>query len=205
MDKEEKKKASREAARKYREKIRNNPEKHEERKAKQRERNRLRTQAIKADPIKYAEYLEHERKRGKQKRIDTQKDPVRRAKRNEYYKEYTENNRERVKKYQSRSSEEWKKRNVARRYGITIEYYNSLSEQQNGLCAICLTKPKKLFVDHCHQSGIVRALLCNKCNTAIGLLHEDIKIINSAIEYLNKHKGLKDVVGVDVPDCPAKN
>jgi hypothetical protein len=196
MDKEQQKQANREAVKRYREKIRSDPHKHEERKAKQREWNKARMDEIKSDPIKYAEYLEKEKQRGKQKRKEVQQDPVRKEKRNKYYKEYTEKNKERVKKYQSRSPEQWKKINIARRYGITVEYYDSLLEKQNGLCAICLKKPNKIFVDHCHVSGIVRALLCNKCNSAIGLFHEDTEIINSAIQYLEKHKGLKDGIGL---------
>jgi hypothetical protein len=199
MDKEKQKQSNREAVKKYREKIRSDPQKYEERKAKQREWNKARMDEIKSDPIKYAEYLEKEKQRGKQKRKDIQQDPVRKEKRNKYYKEYTEKNKERVKKYQSRSPEQWKKINIARKYGITIEYYDSMVEQQRGLCAICLKKPEKLHVDHSHETGIVRALLCHKCNTSLGLLQEDAEILNRAIEYLEKHKGLKDGVGVDVP------
>lgn len=198
MDKEQQKQANREAVKKYREKIRSNPQKHEERKAKQREWNKARMDEIKSDPIKYAEYLEKEKQRGKQKRKDVQQDPVRKEKRNKYYKEYSEKNKERVKKYQSRTPEQWKERNIARRYGITIEFYNSLIEHQKGVCAICLKKPEKFHVDHSHETGIVRALLCNKCNTSLGLLQEDIDIFHRAIEYLQKHKGSKDGVGVDV-------
>ncbi len=188
MDEEQQKQANREAAKRYREKIKNDPQKHEERKAKQKEWNKLRMEAIKADPIKYADYLENERKRGKQKRIDTQRDPSRRENRNKYYKQYTENNKERVKKYQSRSSEQWKKRNLLRRYKITVEEYEKILQEQNGLCKICNIKPKKIVVDHCHKTGIVRGLLCNECNTAIGLLKENLQSLQNAIMYLTNTK-----------------
>jgi len=199
MDKEQQKQANREAAKRYREKIRSDPQKHEERKAKKRESNKRRMDEIKSDPIKYAEHLEKEKQRGKQKRKDLQLDPLRKQKYNQYQKKYAKENKDKLKNYQSRSSEAWKKRNIARRYGITIEYYDSLLEKQNGLCAICLKKPEKLHVDHSHETGIVRALLCHKCNTSLGLLQEDAEILNRAIEYLEKHKGLKNVVGIDVP------
>lgn len=45
---------------------------------------------------------------------------------------------------------------------------------------------KKLCVDHCHETGEVRGLLCSKCNTAIGMFQEDINVMYRAIEYLSK-------------------
>jgi hypothetical protein len=199
MDKEQQKQANKEAVKKYREKIRSDPQKYEEKKAKQREWNKKRMEQIKSDPAKYAEYLQKEKERGRKKAKDIQNDPIRKEKRNKYYKKYTEKNKDRVKKQQSRSPEQWKKINIARRYGITVEYYDSLLVQQNELCAICLKKPLKFHVDHCHESGIVRALLCSKCNTSLGLLQEDVEIFNRAIKYLEKHKGLKNGVGFNVP------
>lgn len=74
------------------------------------------------------------------------------------------------------------------KYGISIEEYNKMFLEQNGSCKICKTHqselPKKLAVDHCHESGNVRALLCARCNTGIGLLKEDISILAEAIKYL---------------------
>jgi hypothetical protein len=82
-----------------------------------------------------------------------------------------------------------------RKYGITLEEYNKMLENQNGLCAICNSpekvktddKVKLLAVDHCHTSGAVRGLLCNACNTGIGKFKEDINILESAIKYLKTH------------------
>jgi len=82
-----------------------------------------------------------------------------------------------------------------RRFGITPEGYSDLFKSQNGTCAICkqpetatrLGKVKALAVDHCHQSGAVRGLLCADCNMGIGKLKEDKNILLSAIQYLEKH------------------
>lgn len=72
-------------------------------------------------------------------------------------------------------------------YGITIEEYEQLFIEQNGLCAICKTEPLKykLAVDHDHDTGAVRGLLCSRCNRAIEwyLYYKDI-----ASEYLEKNK-----------------
>lgn len=60
-------------------------------------------------------------------------------------------------------------------YGITVEDYNRMSENQNHKCAIC-RKPehsRKLAVDHCHASGKVRALLCGPCNKLLGVYEKN--------------------------------
>lgn len=72
-------------------------------------------------------------------------------------------------------------------YGITLDDYNKLFEKQNGRCAICSkTQERTLHVDHCHSSGRVRGLLCQKCNMAIGLLHDSADLLKKAVKYLNK-------------------
>lgn len=78
--------------------------------------------------------------------------------------------------------------NMFYRYGITREQYNLMLVKQNFSCAICETYqsdlPKALSIDHCHESGVVRGLLCSKCNHAIGLLGDKIKYLYRFIDYL---------------------
>jgi len=74
-------------------------------------------------------------------------------------------------------------------YSISVEEYNNLLTKQNGVCAVCGQKDLSsrnvhLSVDHDHNTHKIRGLLCNNCNRAIGLLKDDIKILESAIEYL---------------------
>lgn len=74
-------------------------------------------------------------------------------------------------------------------YGISLSEYNFMLEKQNNVCLLCC-KPdsggKELAVDHCHKTGLVRGLLCNKCNRAIGFLEEDITLLYKTISYLTK-------------------
>ena len=64
-------------------------------------------------------------------------------------------------------------------------------KKQNGVCYICHkleSNGKPLNVDHCHTSGIIRKLLCSKCNFTLGLINEDKTILNRLIDYINEHK-----------------
>ncbi|WNI19174.1 endonuclease VII domain-containing protein [Actinacidiphila sp. ITFR-21] len=87
-----------------------------------------------------------------------------------------------------------KRRYNLEQYGITVEDYERLLQEQGGVCAIC-KKPEtsarqgkviQLPVDHCHATGRVRGLLCHRCNRAIGLLGDDIDLLKAAIGYLER-------------------
>lgn len=84
------------------------------------------------------------------------------------------------------------------KYGISYSDYLAMQLAQGGFCAICNSpetdihsktgEPQRLAVDHCHATGLVRSLLCGKCNKAIGLFGDDIERLESAIDYLKKWK-----------------
>jgi hypothetical protein len=79
----------------------------------------------------------------------------------------------------------WASRNYL--YGVTKEFLLDLYEKQQGKCAICGEEPKTtrgLHIDHCHKTGAVRGLLCHGCNTGIGALQDDPKVIEKALNYL---------------------
>lgn len=96
---------------------------------------------------------------------------------------------------------EWNKRNPERvrnsvlkkLYGISLEQYDEMLARQNGVCAICQQpewakfrdgRIKALSVDHCHESGNVRGLLCVECNTLLAKAEDNIELLKSAIKYL---------------------
>ena len=70
------------------------------------------------------------------------------------------------------------------RYGITLIDYQKMFAQQNGLCAIC-SREKSLHVDHNHETGAVRHLLCADCNKGIGLLRSS-HVLRQAATYLDQ-------------------
>jgi hypothetical protein len=95
--------------------------------------------------------------------------------------------------------EEYRKYNIKSK-GATMEKYETMFINQNGLCAIC-KKPadvkytgkrgqgnvKKLHIDHDHETGKLRDLLCHHCNLGLGNFKDDIDNLFSAIDYLLKH------------------
>jgi hypothetical protein len=73
-------------------------------------------------------------------------------------------------------------------YGLTLDQHAALFAAQNGLCAICGSEPHEtqgLAVDHCHQTGDVRGLLCHKCNRGIGYFKDSPERLRAAAEYLS--------------------
>ena len=86
-------------------------------------------------------------------------------------------------KYHSMTFEERQIHNRKKHYGINEEYYNTLLEKCKGVCSICGSSDP-LVVDHDHQTGSVRGLICNTCNTGLGKLGDNIEMLEKAILYL---------------------
>jgi hypothetical protein len=75
-------------------------------------------------------------------------------------------------------------------YGITTPEYNAILESQGGTCALCDKtdsgrKGQPLFVDHCHETGKIRGLLCRDHNTAIGHLGDNLASLQRVVSYLS--------------------
>lgn len=74
-------------------------------------------------------------------------------------------------------------------YGITAQRYRELLDQQGGCCAICKATAvggngKRWHVDHCHKTGAIRGLLCQRCNMGLGYFRDDPALLAQAIKYL---------------------
>ncbi len=76
---------------------------------------------------------------------------------------------------------------LKRLYGISLDEHDAMLQAQGGGCAVCGYQPdddKYLCVDHCHDTGRVRGLLCQPCNASLGLLREDVTRINMLAAYV---------------------
>lgn len=119
----------------------------------------------------------------------------------ELNKKYRETHKEEIKKYRKKYEESHKidtrKSNLKCKFGMTLDDYNKKLKEQKYVCAICgqketaidsrYNKIKLLAVDHNHETGQIRELLCNKCNHGLGCFKDNIDILNNAIKYLKEH------------------
>jgi hypothetical protein len=84
-------------------------------------------------------------------------------------------------------------KDLKKRVGITLQEYDKLLKQQEMVCAICKRVETRknangstwsLSVDHCHTTGVIRGLLCGRCNTGLGMFLDDPTLLENAISYL---------------------
>ncbi len=106
-----------------------------------------------------------------------------------YYREY-------YKKYPERYKEKSRRQKSYRRHKINDEQYEYLISKYNGLCHLCLNN-KATMVDHDHSccptsrscGKCVRGVLCSSCNTAIGMLKENLEVVDRIKEYVVRRIG----------------
>jgi hypothetical protein len=100
-------------------------------------------------------------------------------------------NKEKVREWSGNNPEKRMVSWLKSRYALTLDQYYKMWEKQDYKCAICgLPEPesvgKKFCIDHCHDTGVVRGLLCFGCNTMLGNAQDDPEILQNAIDYLKK-------------------
>jgi Recombination endonuclease VII len=96
---------------------------------------------------------------------------------------------------------------LRREYHITLDEYRRVLKFQNGCCAIC-KRPASgmklaLAVDHCHTTGLVRGLLCMRCNKALGWFQDNIMQLKAAAIYLEKPP-VTQVLGRQIISAPGR-
>ncbi len=110
-----------------------------------------------------------------------------------YNAAYYQSNKEKIKRKQQDAHAANPKRRLNNRlksvFGITLEERDAMLSEQGGVCAICKASkpPTKLgwVVDHCHDTGRVRGILCSPCNTLLGAARDNTETLANAIQYLN--------------------
>jgi hypothetical protein len=112
-------------------------------------------------------------------------DPVYAADRAKWHREYRERNRD-AKALVNRA---WRLRDI---YGMTEADFVALLAEQGGRCRLCKTDNSRdrrpWHIDHCHQTGRVRGILCAPCNKGLGMMGDDPAMLRRAAAYLEAHK-----------------
>lgn len=117
-------------------------------------------------------------------------------------KRYRENNRELLRERDRATKkalwadpakrEHMKAMRLRNKYGVTAEQHAELLDVQRGRCAICRRERQQHFalaIDHCHDTGTIRGLLCSSCNNGLGRFKDDPALLRSAAAYIEKHRG----------------
>lgn len=102
-------------------------------------------------------------------------------------KECRRSNKERTRRY-----------NIKAKYGITLEQFLEMYDEQDGRCKICSSEIEMYAtrdkvhdvanIDHCHETGRIRGLLCNFCNTALGKFKDSPELLIKAAEYIRNYR-----------------
>lgn len=88
----------------------------------------------------------------------------------------------------ARNGKPWHNRRLRSNFGLTSAEYDAMLSEQGGVCRLCggtNTDGRRLAVDHNHETGAIRGLLCGNCNRAIGLLRDSADLLRKAADYLD--------------------
>jgi hypothetical protein len=95
---------------------------------------------------------------------------------------------ERGRAYNAKRRDRLRAQHIQRKYGINAQEFDALLESQGGVCPICETRlpegTRRVHVDHCHDTGEVRGILCNACNSGLGMFGDNPERLLKAIAYL---------------------
>lgn len=102
-------------------------------------------------------------------------------------------NPEKVKEHRARNRQKNYRQELVRKYGVDFIWFDEQFDRQNNSCATCnkplewTNKQNTPHVDHCHSTGKVRGILCNRCNTVLGLCEDNKELFKNLTGYLECH------------------
>jgi hypothetical protein len=107
---------------------------------------------------------------------------------------YRESNPDQLREYKRRRKEktrEWCRTRLLRQYGLDEGEFDAMAAAQGDRCAICETDTpggahNVWHIDHCHDTGRVRGLLCQRCNVGLGYFSDDPAVLSAAVDYLER-------------------
>jgi hypothetical protein len=116
-----------------------------------------------------------------------------RAKAKQWHRDNPEKTREYYAKRYLKARAQCRNRELERKFGITRAEYDQMLVEQNGVCKLCDGKDpypggRALSVDHDHETGKVRSLLCTHCNSGLGMFRDSPELLRAAADYIEEHK-----------------
>lgn len=118
---------------------------------------------------------------------------------------FPDRNKQKAKEWRKRNPEKSRMSSLLSKHKITENQYKKIIKDHNGKCAICKTDARikskteglksALAIDHCHETGKIRGLLCHGCNIALGAFKDSIKNLKEAIGYLLANKDYRETKG----------
>lgn len=132
-----------------------------------------------------ARYLVNREQENKKRRDRLNANPELRQHRRNYERRWRQTHKSALKK-------SYRKYRLKVEYGLSLEQFDEMIAQQHGVCAICKVKrvvrgEPHLHVDHDHQSGLVRGILCHHCNMILGHSRDSVDVLEACIAYLNRN------------------
>lgn len=111
-----------------------------------------------------------------------------------HYRRHKAEVAERIKEARKKDPNKFRAWRLRYYFGITLEQYNSMLEEQGGVCWICLRPQMKKFlaVDHDHKTNRIRGLLCGLCNQGLGSFGDSPELLHRAIKYLRRRKARRE-------------
>lgn len=153
-------------------------------------KNKIKCPKRKEERRKYMkEYYENNKDKWERTKEKNEKRNRRRRERYASDPDYREKRLKEVKEFRKRNPKYKRSNELKYKYGITYECFKRMRKDQNYKCKICTRKlenESQSYVDHCHETGNVRGILCNKCNFGIGHFDDDINQLKEAIKYLKE-------------------
>ena len=108
---------------------------------------------------------------------------------------WREKNRDSVAQYRVENRQKIYRQELVRKYGVGLDWFDEQLQRQGNACACCKRqfqegdKQTTPHVDHCHETKLVRGILCNRCNTVLGLCEDDGALLSELARYLSECHG----------------
>lgn len=104
------------------------------------------------------------------------------------YRKSPSQEKDKLRQYYANNKSSFRKYSLKSLYGLNEEQFEAMKASQNHACKICRTHEtnlsRRLFVDHCHETGRIRGLLCQACNTMLGNAKDSVLVLQAGIAYL---------------------